>query len=254
LYNCSTATLAAAGVVHFYKTRRRELKGIRVFYLIMVMLAISGCSAAASRPASTAAEPPAAPTVVPSKAAGEVPIPAGWATSTGEQCKYAISYPSEMQVADQNAYSRTIGFKPASPDSGSPNFVYASVITPEIQNKIQQGTYAADVYNYDPAATDILLGLQVGEGKSVHPSAEMQAGFTYQRLPDSTLGGVTARTFENAQPWEFPPGTKEIRYYATSGDCTYLIGGYVDTTGSGQPGAIQAELFQQIIATVDLMP
>jgi len=82
----------------------------------------------------------------------------------------------------------------------------------------------------------------------------MESGFTYQRLPDATLGGVTVTAYENAQPWEFPSGTKEIRYYAILNECTYLIGGYMDTSGSDLPGAITEDLFQQIMATVHLAP
>jgi hypothetical protein len=60
--------------------------------------------------------------------------------------------------------------------------------------------------------------------------------------------------YANTQPWEFPAGTKEIRYYLKANGCTYLIGGYVDTTGSNQPGAINEELFNQVIATFRLTP
>ena len=66
------------------------------------------------------------------------------------------------------------------------------------------------------------------------------------------LSNQTAQTYENTQPWEFPLGTKEIRYYLKANGCTYLVGGYMATVGSGQPGAIDEELFDQIIATFRL--
>ncbi|MEO7840406.1 MAG: hypothetical protein ABIU06_13745 [Anaerolineales bacterium] len=56
------------------------------------------------------------------------------------------------------------------------------------------------------------------------------------------------------QPWKFPLGTKEIRYTLQANGCTYLIGGYLATVGSGQPGAIDEELFDQVIATFRLTP
>jgi hypothetical protein len=78
--------------------------------------------------------------------------------------------------------------------------------------------------------------------------------FTYARLPDMMLSSQTAQAYENTQPWEFPLGTKEIRYYLQGKGCTYLIGGYMATVGSGRPGAIDEELFDQIIATFRLAP
>jgi hypothetical protein len=179
-----------------------------------------------------------------------VEVPAGWATHKGELCEYAINYPPEMQVTDQNAHSQLINFPVVDRESGARHFIYVSVITPEIEAKVASGEYLADVYNYDPAATNTLLSMLVGEVGSSHQG--MASGFTYQRLPDAALGGVTAAAYENTQPWEFPPGTKEIRYYASLDGCTYLIGGYMDTTGSDLPGAITEDLFHQIMATVRL--
>ena len=108
---------------------------------------------------------------------------------------------------------------------------------------------AGEVYNYDPAAAETLLNLQVGEGKSLHDNPNVAQGFTYTRLPDTTLSNQAAQTYENTQPWEFPAGTKEIRYLLQANGCTYLIGGYMDTTGSAQPGAMNEDRFNQIITT-----
>jgi hypothetical protein len=217
------------------------------------MLVITGCSQVPSVSVPDAADGEASPEPAAPTEGAPAAVPAGWATHTGQQCEYAISYPSEMQVTDQNMYSPLINFQVANPDSGARNFIYLSVVTPEMQEKVAAGDYLADVYNYDPAATDTLLSLQVGESRSAHPAPAMESGFTYQRLPDTTLGGVTVTAYENAQPWEFPPGTKEIRYHVSLNGCTYLIGGYMDTTGSDQPGAITEDLFHQIMATVQLM-
>lgn len=187
---------------------------------------------------------------------GEAPIPAGWATytSASQQCGYAISYPPEMQVTDQTPYSQLFGFKLAESDAGARNFIYVSVITPEIQNMVREGLYNHEVYNYDPMATEILLNMQVGESKSVHQAPSVESGFTFERKPDTQIGSHTAQTYENAQPWEFPSGTKEIRYYLSLDGCTYLIGGYMDTTGSNQPGAMTEDVFHQVIATLQVTP
>jgi hypothetical protein len=224
------------------------------FYLILGMLFISGCNVAPFLPASSAAQSQAAPITLPSTVTSEALIPAGWATHTSQQCEYAISYPPEMEVTDQNPYSKTFRFKQANPDEGARNFIYVSVIAPEIQDMVKQGTYNSDVYNYVPAQADMLLNMQVGESKSLAEVPNYEASFTYQRQPDTMISDQIAQTYENVQPWEFPGGTKEIRYYLSLDGCTYLIGGYMDTTGSNQPGAITEDLFHQIAATVQLIP
>jgi hypothetical protein len=179
----------------------------------------------------------------------EAPVPAGWTTYTGRPCDYAISLPADMQILDEEIYSRTFGFKPANPDQMTPNFIYVSVIMPESQNLAGE-----EIYNYDPNVANLLLNLQVGESKAAHPVPDLAPWFTYQRLPDTTLSGYSAQTYENLQPWEFPQGTKEMRYYLSLNDCMLQIGGYVDTTQSNQPGAITEDRFKQIVATLRVMP
>jgi len=186
----------------------------------------------------------------------QAPAPAAWVTydSTSQQCGYGISYPPEMQFTEQTPYSRTFGFKLQDPDAVNSNFIYVSVITPEIQKMVEDGNYNHDVYTYDPAVTEILLGMQLGESKSVHQAPGMEAWFTFERMPDTDISGHAAQTYENVLPWEFPDGTKETRYILSSEGCTYLIGGFVDITPSDQPGGITESLFQQIVATMQVTP
>ena len=119
---------------------------------------------------------------------------------------------------------------------------------------VKEGLYNHDVYNYDPMATEILLNMQVGESKPVHQSPSVESGFTFERKPDAQINSHTALTYANLQPWEFPSGTKEIRYYLSLAGCAYLIGGYIDTSQSNQPSAMTEDLFHQIIATIQVMP
>jgi hypothetical protein len=229
--------------------------------LVVVSLSLSACGSGqlfGPTLTPTPVPPTLTPTPVPTTplftATSEALIPAGWATHTSQQCEYAISHPSEMQVTGQNRYDWTLGFNLANPDEGARNFIYVSVIAPEIQIMVKQGIYLNDVYNYDPANTEILLNMKVGDSKPVHKDPNLAPWFTYQRQPDTLISGHAAQTYENVWPWEFPGGTKEIRYYLSLNRCTYLIGGYLDTTGSNQPGAITEDLFHQIVATIQLMP
>ena len=185
---------------------------------------------------------------------GEAIIPNEWVTytSSNPQCGYAISYPPEMQVIEQTEYSQLFGFKLPDSDAGIQKFVYVSVVTPEVQNMVSDGTYEHDVYTYDSMAMDILLKLQVGESKSVHQVTDLESWFTFERKPDAQISGQVVQVYENQSPWEFSDGTKEIRYILSLEGCTYLIGGFIDIAPSGEPGEITESLFQQIVATVQV--
>jgi hypothetical protein len=196
----------------------------------------------AKAPSPTATDEAPLPT-----ATSEVSIPTGWKTYTNQQCQYTISYPPDMEISGEGTSSQSLAFKLDSPGRGAANFVYVSVIDQESQTAGE-----GIIYNYSPAETDMLLNMQVGESKALRDIADVAPWFTYERKQDTTIGGHDAQTYENAQPWEFPEGTKEIRYYLLLDGCTYMIGGYLDGLGSNETGAIGEELFNQIVATIQL--
>lgn len=244
---------------------RTEMRYLSSFQLRPALIIVSlllvvtvGCRPASSQ---SAEQHTPSPTVSQATLTAPIPtetseamIPAGWSTYTSQRCEYEISYPSEMRVTDENPYSRTLGFSPTTADEAARNFVYLSVISPEIHSMVEDGVYNHEVYNYDPVEAGILLNMQVGESEAVRELANVASGFTYQRQPDTPISGYAAQTYENHQPWEFPGGTKEIRYFLSLNGCTYLIGGYLDTTQSNQPGAITEDLFHQILSTIRVTP
>jgi hypothetical protein len=209
----------------------------------------SAVEPAPAQPTPSATEPAPTPTTASPTATGEALLPAGWTSYTSQGCEYALSYPAAMQISSGGAYSRSLDFKLDNPDEGARNFIYVSVIIPEFQSPGGES-----IYNYDPREAGLLLNLQVGESKSLRDDPQIAPSFTYQRQADTTISGHAAQTYENVEPWEFPSGTKEIRYYLSLNGCMYQIGGYVDTTQSNQPGAITEDLFHQIVATLRVMP
>ena len=212
-------------------TKRTQVS-TNLILLSILLIGVVGCNAPSTQPAA-----PPTPT-----------LPAGWETYTSQgQCGYAISYPSEMEGASQGTYNWNLSVTATELTGPVPNFIYISVIPDDFQSN-ESGV----IYNYDPVETETLLKMQVGESSSLRDDPNMAPWFTYTRLPDATLSNQAIQTYENTQPWEFPLGTKEIRYYLQGNGCTYLIGGYVATVGSGQPGAIDEEQFDQIIATFRL--
>lgn len=222
--------------------------------LSILLIGVAGCATAGTQPvdATTSAPTeavtqPVEPTTAPP--AVEATLPAGWETYSSQgQCGYALSHPADLEGASQNTYSWILSPKTTDPSGPFPNFVFVSVIPDGFQNE------PGAIYNYDPVVTETLLNMQVGESKSIHENPELASSFSYTRLPDATLANQAAQVYENTQPWEFPAGTKEVRYYLQANGCTYLIGGYMDTTGADQAGAMNEELFDQIIATFRLVP
>ena len=207
----------------------------KLIVLGILLVGLEGC-------ARTSTPPAALPTPT---------LPTGWETyANHEQCSYAINHPSNMEGASQGAYSWSLHYSLEEPTGPVPNFVYISTV-PDSFTSDEPGA----IYNYDPGETQTLLSMQVGESRSLRDfDPNLAPWFSYTRLPDATLGNQIAQAYENEQPWEFPPSTKEIRYYLKANGCTYLIGGYLATVGSGQPGAIGQELFDQIIASFRLAP
>jgi hypothetical protein len=197
----------------------------------------------------TASVPTPAPTMPSPTATSEAVLPAGWTAYTSQRCEYALSFPAEMQVTSETAYSSLFKFDMTYLGEGTPNFIYVSVIDQD-----DPSLNAEDIYNYAPAEADRLINLQVGESSPLNDFEQMAPYITYQRLPDTTISGYKAKTYENVKPWEFPEGTKEIRYYLSSDGCLYQIGGYMDTTQSGQAGFITEDLFHQIVDTFHPMP
>ena len=228
--------------------------------LIIVAVLLAGCA-----PQAQATPVPTLTTMLtPSAAPSETPQPLetatlaatpanqptpilGWETYKNPGFKYTISYPIGMEGAANGDYSWTLMVKLANPDAGARNFIYVSVIPANFQGK------DGDIYNYNKPEADILLNMQVGESKSLREGVAIN-GFTYTRKPDTIVSGQAAKTYENTQPWEFPAGTMEIRYYLQTDANTYLIGGYIDTSRADLPGNITAESFNQMIATFQLLP
>lgn len=226
--------------------------------MLLALLVLVGCSPASpqasAQPTPGAVDTQPTPTTAAASPSSEVEIPTGWSTYTNEGCAYQVSYPPEMQLTPQGPYSLTLGYQPGQPDDPVPYFIYLSVVDPQIKELVAAGSYEYEVYNYDPAEAETLLGLPVGGSAALRESTDAAAGFSYQRLPDRMVSGYTAQAYENQQPWGFPGGTEEIRYLLPVGECTYLIGAYVDGGQSNLPGAFGPELFQQIAESIQVGP
>ena len=166
---------------------------------------------------------------------------------------YQLSLPIQPQLPARQEgtasgdYSWTLSVKSTDPSGLARNFIYVSVIPAGFQSQ------GGEIYNYNTPEADLLLNMEVGESGSLHGGDDPQDGFTFTRQPDVVLDDLTVKVYRNVRPWEFPEGTQELRYYVQTDTATYLLGGYIDSTGTNPPGAITEALFHQIIATCRLL-
>ena len=224
----------------------KELHSFRqksgLILLSLLINSVMGC--VATQPDIT----PMLPTLPLPTTSIEATVPTDWVTISNDgQCGYSISYPPTIQSASQGRYSWLLNPAESDPGGQIRNFIFVSVIPDGFDTSKDE-----IIYNYDPAEKETLLEMQVGDSRSLQEDPNMAPWFTYTRVSDTVIENQVAQTYENIQPWEFPLGTKEIRSYLRANGCTYLIGGYLATVGSGQPGAIDEELFRQIITTFRL--
>jgi hypothetical protein len=232
--------------------------GLALISLGLLLVGVVGCAAQSqvTLTPTTATDLPTNPTEIfptdtatpmreqPSTEPAAPATVSNWETYTSPSLSYSIRYPTDMAGSDNGSYSWTLAKTPTNPEDVTRNFIYVSVIPVDFKGE------DGEIYNYNKPETDILLNMQVGESKSLRE--DTTEGFTYIRKPDTIISGQPAMTYENTQPWEFPAGTKEIRYYLQTDMYLYLIGGYIDTTGANQSGAITEELFNEIIATLQV--
>ena len=232
---------------------------LRLVLVSLLFAVVAGCAPAATQPVNQATPTPLIEATQPVDLTTptlpvEATLPSDWETYTNQgQCGFAISHPGNMEMDGESngTNSWILRHTITEPTGIDPNFVYVSVIPDDFQGG------PGVIYNYDPAETDFLLNMQIGESGSLREGtnlADMVPWFTHTRLPDTTLSNQTVQTYENTQPWEFPLGTKEVRYYLKANGCTYLIGGYMATMDSSEPRAIGQELFDEIIATFQVNP
>lgn len=148
--------------------------------------------------------------------------PDNWKTYIHESLGYSISYPDAYSVESNGDYSILILKTDKQPGFGPANFIYVSVVPPD------QSTNEGEIYNFNHVQYNKLQKLGIGEKVALADTnqPDLNAWFTYTRVDDSEIDGHPAERFENTKPWEFPPGTTEVRFIFESDGYIYLMGYY----------------------------
>jgi hypothetical protein len=178
---------------------------------------------------------------------GRADIP-GWETYTNARWSYSIGFPPGMEAREQSSNSWMAAYPTSASSQAPSNLVYVLVAPPNYPPERDL------IGSFGPPQAGMLLNLAIGDGISINGQGEMADGLIFTRLPETTLAGFPAAAFENNQPWQYPQGTKEIRYLLKLNDVLYVVGGFINATGADQPGTISQSLFDQIISTFQLVP
>ena len=166
-------------------------------------------------------------------------VPSDWLEYSSTEAQYSIFFPSHINSNCYNPYSCQFSGL-TSLGNGPASLVYVSVIPSNV--RLADGS----IYNYDASESAILSTIKTGETKTTRPSPEskeLETFYRYKRLPDTRINNHTAKVFENSRPWEFPSGTKELRYIITNDTGMYMIGAYT------HPDGITEEIARTIIGS-----
>lgn len=104
---------------------------------------------------------------------------------------------------------------------GPTNYIYISKI-PDMGGETNFYITASDEH------LGKLYNAQVGETVALSDD-EQSEYFTYERMPDTEIGGMMAKVFVNDKPWELPGGTKETLYWVNAENGSYIIGSYTNS-------------------------
>lgn len=159
---------------------------------------------------------------------------------------YTLRLPETFESESMGTYSRMYKKKAAPGSVDVTNFAYISVIP------TSQRATSGEIYNYTRADVDALRRVPLNDSVVLGAkNLTTEKYFTYSHEADTMIGGYGTKVFVNAQPWEFPTGTKEYRYLVEFGNVTYLLGGYVGTTDSAQ---LQKAELDQLFSTLTFQP
>lgn len=168
----------------------------------------------------------------------------GWEVYKDAKYGYSIKHPKGFFIEAEGEYSKRIMPTSEVTGVGPVNFVYISVVTPNMKNN------SGEIYNYNPNHTSKLLALQ-SEGESVNISdgdvAELKDWYTYTLVSLESIGDAKVKNFENTRPWEFPGGTTENRFIYSTNDNMYLLGYYTGGDGVLEGARLDPKIAYAII-------
>jgi hypothetical protein len=169
-------------------------------------------------------------------------LPQGWQEITFSQ-GYSLAYPPEWAQCQVTRYSLSFCQVQEDPAwNGPPLRLYVSVFPRDHANA------DFEVYNFITAESiREFIALPVGGSRLREPNVMAPDYFTYTRLPDRMVAGLSTAMIENSRVWEAPPGTKERVVFIVTEDTTYILGLYYEAPE-------QLAMFEQVLDSFRISP
>lgn len=229
----------------------KQHKPIRLLtFLALAVLFLAACQPAAvdstsppDEPEATATQEMEAEPEIPAATPTGPQIPQGWQTLNDPSQGYSLAYPPEWELCQETKYSRAYCEIQEEPEGmGPPPRLYVSVVPQDFTNP------DFEAYNFYPIETiKEFMALAVGESMLKEPNAMAPEYFTYTRLPDQMVAGLTALVIENSKVWEFPSGTKDRVVFILTEDSSIMLGMYYETPE-------QLAMFEQVLDSFQIVP
>ena len=137
----------------------------RIVLLSLLFGGVAGCAQVGTQPVDLATPTATAPSIPSPTEAVEATLPRCPRDGRPTPARDNAATPSATQqtwtAPARRLHSWILTYTATEPSGPVPNFVYISVIPGDFQSG-RQGV----IYNYDPAETETLLNMQVGESRS----------------------------------------------------------------------------------------
>lgn len=148
-------------------------------------------------------------------------VPADWKVYTNQKYNYSVKYPSTLDATEETPYSALFNVIQTKPGpTGFPTF-YVSVIPDGSTNK--DSTIYNFVYQED---RDKFVSLQVGDSVNTRKGGVYSEFWTYKRLIDTTVDGLSGLVIENNKVWDGGNGLVDRRVFIRKNGLTYMLGTY----------------------------
>lgn len=169
---------------------------------------------------------------------------------TNTELGFSIKMPENYKVVNEGKYSIRIMPDVEVLGMGPTNFIYVSVVKPEMKNSL------GEVYNYNSEQFKDLIALE-NVGDSVDLSKESPLGmsqwFTYSIVAIEDIDNGKVKNFQNLKPWEFPSGTTENRFVYGTEKNIYILGYYTGGEGIQENSAVDPRIAYSMVKSFKVL-
>jgi hypothetical protein len=170
-------------------------------------------------------------------------VPEGWLALEDTTQGYTLAYPPQWEVCQVTRYSLAFcEIQQVPVEMGPPPRLYVALYPQDSTNA------NFEIYNFiSRDSIQEFMVLPIGGSKLKEAGAILPEYYTYTRLPDRMVAGLTGLVIENSRVWEAPPEMKDRVVLLVNEGNTVMLGAYYETPE-------QLALFEQVLDTFVLIP